>query len=83
MVGGYYLGGKSATGLMEWTDVESALEVYVIANHYTMHSLCKYNIINFVLLQNSLENFFVAGRAYTFKLAFSSNTSIDTPNMQH
>lgn len=40
-VGGHYLGGKSATGLMEWTDVESALEVYVIANHYTMHSLCK------------------------------------------
>lgn len=40
--GGHYLGGKSATGLMEWTDVESALEVYVIANHYTMHSLCKW-----------------------------------------
>lgn len=56
-------GGKSATGLMEWTDVESALEVYVIANHYTMHSL--------------------SGRAYTFKLAFSSNTTIDTPSMQH
>ncbi|XP_065919723.1 heterogeneous nuclear ribonucleoprotein L-like isoform X2 [Dysidea avara] len=56
-------GGKSATGLMEWSDVESALEVYVIANHYTMHAL--------------------SGRAYTFKLAFSSNTSIDGPNIQH
>ena len=39
IVGGHYLGGKSATGLMEWSDVESALEVYVVANHYTMHSL--------------------------------------------
>ena len=38
-LGGHYLGGKSATGLMEWADVESALEVYVVANHYTMHSL--------------------------------------------
>ena len=42
VVGGHYLGGKSATGLMEWADVESALEVYVIANHYTMHSLSKF-----------------------------------------
>jgi len=75
-----YLGGKSATGLMEWPDVESALEVYVIANHYTMHALCK--LINQDVL-SFITAFFLAGRAYTFKLAFSSNTSIDGPNIQH
>jgi heterogeneous nuclear ribonucleoprotein L len=48
---------KSATGLMEWGDVDLALEAFVLGNHHTL--------------------FAKNGQAYTFKMAFSSNTSLD------
>jgi heterogeneous nuclear ribonucleoprotein L len=48
---------KSATGLMEWTDVDLALEAFVLGNHHTL--------------------FAKNGQAYTFKMAFSSNTSLE------
>ena len=34
-------GAKSATGLMEWNDVEAALEAFILANHQTVYSQSK------------------------------------------
>ena len=31
-------GAKSATGLLEWSDVDSALDAFVIANHTTVYA---------------------------------------------
>lgn len=50
-------GGKSSTGLMEWTDSDTALDSFVLANHQTF--------------------FTGSGQAFTLKLAFSNNTSLD------
>lgn len=50
-------GSKSATGLLEWLEVDSALDAFVMTNHQTAFS------------QN--------GQAYTFKMAFSSNSSLE------
>ena len=35
------VGAKSATGLMEWADIEISLEAFVFANHQTMFSQSK------------------------------------------
>lgn len=76
-MGGHYLGGKSATGLMEWPDVESALEVYVIANHYTMHSLSECHPI---IIQEEIFCEFFLQQAEHIRLSLPS---LQTPASTH
>ncbi|XP_019851800.1 PREDICTED: heterogeneous nuclear ribonucleoprotein L-like [Amphimedon queenslandica] len=52
---------KSATGLMEWSDTETALEAFILANHQQVYSQ--------------------STQAYTFKLAFSNNTSLEQQHL--
>ena len=40
-----FIGAKSATGLMEWIEMEVALEAFIIANHQTVYSQGTYIII--------------------------------------
>ena len=35
------LGAKSATGLLEWSDVDMALDAFVITNHTTVYAQSK------------------------------------------
>ena len=37
----FCLGAKSSTGLMEWINVETALEAFVLANHQQVFSQSK------------------------------------------
>jgi hypothetical protein len=51
---------------MEWGDVDLALEAFVLGNHHTLFAKT-------CTVPPSLTD----GQAYTFKMAFSSNTSLD------
>lgn len=62
-------GGKSSTGLMEWPDDDVALDSFVLTNHSTAYSQTVTGTGS--VLPST------GGQAYTFKLAFSSNTSLD------
>ncbi len=100
-------GSKSATGLMEFMDPDSALDSFVLVNHQTVFSqskqwfpiqrmkqhflpsvllhctvatLCALPITPLIIPHPPITPLLLppaAGQAYTFKMAFSSNLSLD------
>lgn len=40
-------GNKSATGLMEWIDVDTSLDAFVLANHQTVYSESEFTLALF------------------------------------
>jgi heterogeneous nuclear ribonucleoprotein L len=63
--------GKSSSGLLEFSSVPSAVEVLILANHYTMHR-DNHNTDSFHVTEQQ------GGSAYTLKLAFSPSNAINS-----
>lgn len=63
---------------MEWSDVDLALEAFVLGNHHTLFAKSRSSCTAFsayVCVCSYL--LLLDGQAYTFKMAFSSNTSLE------
>lgn len=67
---------------MEWGDIDHALDAFVLGNHHTLFAKSRSSYIFYTILPSLcvyINSYFLLldGQAYTFKMAFSSNTSLE------